>query len=243
LSRPKIWVGQREGFRVPQFTTTEAAAVAAMQRMVETTNDPLALIGKRLGVSASTVSRYKQQLGWSRPAGDIVQPALGRAIRQAPGQVGEGAASREAGAEPSHAANAAAAGAAAPEPPAVSAVERRRAVLTRLWAVIEHQTMRIEAGAAGRAQAALSRDVSVLVKTAETLAKVVQNWPPEPPPGPPARTSEEVLADFTARLVGYCEGRELEVDEAEDEPDCREAPRPSSFPASRSEAQAGEGNP
>jgi len=122
-------------------------------------------------------------------------------------------------------------GEAGPQPPAgaepeaatVSAVERRRAVLTRLWAVIEHQTMRIEAGAPGRAQAALSRDVSVLVKTAETLAKVVQNWPPEPPPGPPARTSEEVLADFTARLVGYCEGRELEADEAEDEPDCREA--------------------
>lgn len=109
----------------------------------------------------------------------------------------------------------------------MSAVERRRAVLTRLWAVIEHQTMRIEAGAAGRAQAALSRDVSVLVKTAETLAKVVQNWPPEPPPGPPARTSAEVLADFTARLVEYCEGRESAAAEAEDEPDGREA-RPSS---------------
>ena len=90
-------------------------------------------------------------------------------------------------------------------------------MLTRLWAVIEHQTMRIEAGAAGRAQAALSRDVSVLVKTAETLAKVVQNWPPEPPPGPPARTSAEVLADFTARLVEYCEGRELAAAEAEDD--------------------------
>jgi hypothetical protein len=89
--------------------------------------------------------------------------------------------------------------------------------------VIEHQAMRIETGAPGRAQAALSRDVSVLVKTAETLAKVVQNWPPEPPPGPPARTSEEVLADFTARLVNYCEGREVEAAETEDEPDCHEA--------------------
>src|SRR3954452_24933269 len=97
-------------------------------------------------------------------------------------------------------------------------VGRGRGLLRRLWAVIEHQPMRIEPGAAGRAQAALSRDVSVLVKTAETLAKVVQNWPPEPPPGPPARTSAEVLADFTARLVEYCEGRESAAAEPEDEP-------------------------
>ena len=143
---------------------------------------------------------------------------MSAACQQAPSErcaAGAGPARGEAGPQPPAAAE--------PEAATVSAVERRRAVLTRLWAVIEHQTMRIEAGAAGRAQAALSRDVSVLVKTAETLAKVVQNWPPEPPPGPPARTSAEVLADFTARLVGYCEGRELEADEAEDEPDCREA--------------------
>ena len=207
-----------------KFESLDAAVVTAMQRMVETTNDSLESIAQRLDVSVSTVSRYKTQLGWVRPGGELIRPALARSLRESAAEpsaagavsaAGAGPARGEVGAQPPAAAE--------PEAATVSAVERRRAVLTRLWAVIEHQTMRIEAGAAGRAQAALSRDVSVLVKTAETLAKVVQNWPPEPPPGPPARTSEEVLADFTARLVGYCEGRELEADEAEDEPDCREA--------------------
>jgi hypothetical protein len=209
---------------VRKFESLDAAVVTAMQRMVETTNDSLESIAQRLDVSVSTVSRYKTQLGWVRPGGELIRPALARSLRESAAEpsaagtvsaAGAGPARGEVGAQPPTAAE--------PEAATVSAVERRRAVLTRLWAVIEHQTMRIEAGAAGRAQAALSRDVSVLVKTAETLAKVVQNWPPEPPPGPPARTSEEVLADFTARLVGYCEGRELEADEAEDEPDCREA--------------------
>ena len=207
-----------------KFESLDGAVVTAMQRMVETTNDSLDSIAQRLDVSVSTVSRYKTQLGWVRPGGELIRPALARSLRESAAEpsaagtvsaAGAGPARGEVGAQPPAAAE--------PEAATVSAVERRRAVLTRLWAVIEHQTMRIEAGAAGRAQAALSRDVSVLVKTAETLAKVVQNWPPEPPPGPPARTSEEVLADFTARLVGYCEGRELEADEAEDEPDCREA--------------------
>jgi hypothetical protein len=221
---------------VRKFESLDAAVVTAMQRMGETTNDSLESIAQRLDVSVSTVSRYKTQLGWVRPGGELIRPALARSLRESAAEAsaagtmsaagtvsaagamsaaGAGPARGEVGPQPPAAAE--------PEDPAVSAVERRRAVLTRLWAVIEHQTMRIEAGAAGRAQAALSRDVSVLVKTAETLAKVVQNWPPEPPPGPPARTSEEVLADFTARLVNYCEGREVEAAETEDEPDCHEA--------------------
>jgi len=201
-----------------------------MQRMVETTNDSLESIAQRLDVSVSTVSRYKTQLGWVRPGGELIRPALARSLREsaaeasAAGTMSAAGAVSAAGAWPARGEVGPQPPAAAePEAPTVSAVERRRAVLTRLWAVIEHQTMRIEAGAAGRAQAALSRDVSVLVKTAETLAKVVQNWPPEPPPGLPPRTSQEILADFTARLVTYCEGRELAADEAEDEPDCREA--------------------
>ncbi|MFL5217262.1 MAG: hypothetical protein ACJ8DO_01155 [Microvirga sp.] len=213
-----------------KFESLDGAVVTAMQRMVETTNDSLESIAQRLDVSVSTVSRYKTQLGWVRPGGELIRPALARSLREsaaeasAAGAMSAAGVASAAGAGPGR-------GEVSPQPPAaaepeaatVSAVERRRAVLTRLWAVIEHQTMRIEAGAAGRAQAALSRDVSVLVKTAETLAKVVQNWPPEPPPGLPPRTSQEILADFTARLVTYCEGRELAADEAEDEPDCREA--------------------
>jgi hypothetical protein len=215
---------------VRKFESLDAAVVTAMQRMVETTNDSLESIAQRLDVSVSTVSRYKTQLGWVRPGGELIRPALARSLREsaaeasAAGTMSAAGAVSAAGAWPARGEVGPQPPAAAePEAPTVSAVERRRAVLTRLWAVIEHQTMRIEAGAAGRAQAALSRDVSVLVKTAETLAKVVQNWPPEPPPGLPPRTSQEILADFTARLVTYCEGRELAADEAEDEPDCREA--------------------
>ncbi|MFL4974916.1 MAG: hypothetical protein ACJ8DU_06910 [Microvirga sp.] len=213
-----------------KFESLDGAVVTAMQRMVETTNDSLESIAQRLDVSVSTVSRYKTQLGWVRPGGELIRPALARSLREsaaeasAAGTMSAAGAVSAAGAWPARGEVGPQPPAAAePEAPTVSAVERRRAVLTRLWAVIEHQTMRIEAGAAGRAQAALSRDVSVLVKTAETLAKVVQNWPPEPPPGLPPRTSQEILADFTARLVTYCEGRELAADEAEDEPDCREA--------------------
>ncbi|MFL5150008.1 MAG: hypothetical protein ACJ8DN_17955 [Microvirga sp.] len=213
-----------------KFESLDGAVVTAMQRMVETTNDSLESIAQRLDVSVSTVSRYKTQLGWVRPGGELIRPALARSLREsaaeasAAGTMSAAGAVSAAGAWPARGEVGPQPPAAAePEAPTLSAVERRRAVLTRLWTVIEHQTMRIEAGAAGRAQSALSRDVSILVKTAETLAKVVQNWPPEPPPGPPARTSAEVLADFTARLVGYCEGRELAADEAEDEPDCREA--------------------
>jgi len=215
---------------VRKFESLDGAVVTAMQRMVETTNDSLESIAQRLDVSVSTVSRYKTQLGWVRPGGELIRPALARSLREsaaeasAAGTMSAAGAVSAAGAWPARGEVGPQPPAAAePEAPTVSAVERRRAVLTRLWAVIEHQTMRIEAGAAGRAQAALSRDVSVLVKTAETLAKVVQNWPPEPPPGLPPRTSQEILADFTARLVTYCEGRELAADEAEDEPDCREA--------------------
>ena len=69
-------------------------------------------------------------------------------------------------------------GEAGPQPPAgaepeaatVSAVERRRAVLTRLWAVIEHQTMRIEAGAAdGTAQAKVKRINEVTFRVLQSL--------------------------------------------------------------------------
>ncbi|MFL5122541.1 MAG: hypothetical protein ACJ8C8_19000 [Microvirga sp.] len=207
-----------------KFESLDGAVVTAMQRMVETTNDSLESIAQRLDVSVSTVSRYKTQLGWVRPGGELIRPALARSLRESAAEASAAGTMSAAGAWPARGEVGPQPPAAAePEAPTVSAVERRRAVLTRLWAVIEHQTMRIEAGAAGRAQAALSRDVSVLVKTAETLAKVVQNWPPEPPPGLPPRTSQEILADFTARLVTYCEGRELAADEAEDEPDCREA--------------------
>ena len=84
------------------------------------------------------------------------------------------------------------------------AVKRRRAVLDRLWAVVEHCTVRIEASLAARSQAALSRDIALLVRTVETLAKVVQNWPPEPPAGAPQRSLEEVRADFARRLLEHC---------------------------------------
>ncbi|HEX8666384.1 MAG TPA: hypothetical protein VF744_20390 [Beijerinckiaceae bacterium] len=72
-------------------------------------------------------------------------------------------------------------------------------MLNRLWAVVERQAMRLETAGAAR-EAALSRDVALLVRVAETLAKVVRDWPPEAA-AEVQRSREELDAEICRRLA------------------------------------------
>ena len=113
-----------------KFESLDAAVVTAMQRMVETTNNSLESIAQRLDVSVSTVSRYKTQLGWVRPGGELIRPALARSLRESAAEASAAGTMSAAGAVSAAGTSAAGAGPArgevGPQPPAAAEPEARR---------------------------------------------------------------------------------------------------------------------
>ncbi|MXQ13650.1 hypothetical protein [Microvirga makkahensis] len=133
--------------------------IALMRDWVECTTHSFKRIGQKLGVSASTVSRYAAEGGWQRPAGSAPPPAIGRPDPKP---------SRRLRSAPPRAA------------------DRRGRIVDRLWTLAERHAAVLETQPIERAGRSL-QPLARLTRTLGEMDKHI--LPPILPPSPPGDTT------------------------------------------------------
>jgi hypothetical protein len=164
-----------------------AETLALMRELITETVLSQADIGRRCGVSASTVCRHARAARWTRPAGARRSTAAAAAeARVAPASASD----REC-----------------PEP---MTPERRRAVIAALWRVVETQTQHLVAE--GRARPS---DLKLLVDVTGRLTQLEEQARKDEPPPPAAYEGpatfddvNRIIAEITERFYAFGEEQE-----------------------------------
>ena len=175
--------------------------VALMRDWVECTGKSFKRIGRELGVSASTISRYAAEGGWKRPTGAAPPPRIALpnpepARRRADAPV---PAPEPDGIPPALAARLALRSAGRTLPPG----QRREQIVERLWALAERQAEVLETQPIERAERALQP----LARLTRTLGEIDKHVRPPLPAHEdeaeapkPRRTLHELRDELAAHL-------------------------------------------